>query len=188
MAAHNDYTGSVSYDGIEITDIQSESLYDLVSLIQQDVFVFNASIWDNITMFRDFAPSAVNQAIQMAGLQELVQEKGADYICGENGVGLSGGEKQRISIARSLLRQAQVLFVDEATAALDRQTAAQVMHSILRLQDITRIVITHDMDEGLLKEYDTILAIKEGCIIESGTFYELMEQKGYFYSLYTISQ
>lgn len=81
-----------------------------------------------------------------------------------------------------------VLLVDEATAALDAQTAYQVADSILGLEGLTRIVVTHSLDENLLRRYDGILALKSGNIVESGSFDELMEQKGYFYSLYTVSQ
>ena len=78
--------------------------------------------------------------------------------------------------------------MDEATAALDKQTAYQVSAAILDLTDMTRIVVTHALDEALLKRYDSILTLKNGTIIESGSFDSLMEKKGYFYSLYTISQ
>lgn len=81
-----------------------------------------------------------------------------------------------------------MLLVDEATAALDPQTAYQVSSSILALNDITRIVVTHALDENLLSQYDCILALKNGNIVESGNFTELIAQKGYFYSLYTVSQ
>jgi ABC-type multidrug transport system fused ATPase/permease subunit len=118
----------------------------------------------------------------------LIEEKGANYLCGENGSGLSGGEKQRISIARSLLKKSQVLLVDEATAALDAETAYQVSSSILCLKDVTSIVVTHSLDEGLLKQYDGIITMKNGSIVETGTFDELIAEKGYFYSLFTISQ
>lgn len=81
-----------------------------------------------------------------------------------------------------------MLLVDEATAALDAQTAYQVSTSILNLEDMTRIVVTHSLEESLLKRYDCVLALKNGCIAESGSFDDLMRQKGYFYSLYTVSQ
>lgn len=188
MASHGDYSGSIYYDDVDMREIHTESLYDMVSVIQQNVFIFSASIRDNITMFSDFSREEVERAIQMSGLSKLIDERGEDYICGENGSGLSGGEKQRISIARSLLKKSQVLLVDEATAALDAQTAFQVSNAILNLKDVTCIVVTHSLDESLLKQYDGILTLKNGAIEESGTFDELMEKKGYFYSLYTVSQ
>lgn len=188
MSSHDNYTGSICYDETELREINSSDLYEIVSVVQQNVFIFNASIRDNITMFSDFSDEEIQQAIQMSGLSKLIEERGQDYLCGENGSGLSGGEKQRISIARSLLKKSQVLLVDEATAALDSQTAFQVSNAILNLNGITRIVITHSLDEQLLKQYDCVLTLKNGVVAETGTFEELMNQKGYFYSLFTVSQ
>lgn len=188
MASHDGYTGSICYDEAELRQISSDSLYELVSVVQQNVFIFNASVRDNITMFSDFPREEVDRAIEMSGLSQLIAERGEDYLCGENGSGLSGGEKQRISIARSLLKKSQVLLVDEATAALDAQTAFQVSNAILDLNDLTRIVVTHSLDENLLKRYDCVLTLKNGRITESGSFDELMAKKGYFYSLFTVSQ
>ena len=188
MASHPDYTGPIRYDDTPLREISSESLYELVSMVQQNVFIFNASIRENITMFSDFPREEVNRAIQLSGLSALMANRGEDSLCGENGSGLSGGEKQRISIARCLLKKSQVLLVDEATAALDAQTAFQVGNAILDLQGLTRIVVTHSLDEALLKRYDCVLTLKNGSIIESGSFDELMKRRGYFYSLFTVSQ
>ena len=188
MASHQNYDGTICYDGTELAQISSESLYGMVSVVQQNVFVFNASIRDNITMFSDFPKDEVDRAIELSGLSQLIAQRGEDYLCGENGCGLSGGEKQRISIARSLLKKSRVLLVDEATAALDAQTAYQVSDAILNMDELTRIVVTHALDEALLKRYDHILTLKNGVIAESGTFDELMAQQGYFYSLFTVSQ
>lgn len=188
MASHSGYTGSICYDEAQLQQISSESLYEMVSVVQQNVFIFNASIRDNITMFADFPREEVDRAIELSGLSKLIAERGEDYLCGENGSGLSGGEKQRISIARSLLKKAQVLLVDEATAALDAETAYQVSNAILGLSGITSIVVTHSLEDGLMQQYDGILALKNGVVVEAGTFEELIAQKGYFYSLFTISQ
>ncbi len=188
MASHDNYHGNICYDNIEIKDISSDNLYNIESIIQQTVFIFNSTIKNNITMFQKFKEEDIEKAIDLSGLRALVNEKGLDYICGENGSGLSGGEKQRISIARCLLRKTQVLLVDEATAALDAETAYQVSNSILNLDGVTSIVVTHSLEEGLLKKYDEIITLKNGSIIESGTFDSLINNKGYFYSLFTVSQ
>lgn len=188
MASYSDYIGQIRYDDAELSKISSEALFEMVSVIQQNVFIFNASIRDNITMFGDYSKEDVDLAIKLSGLQAMIDEKGVDYLCGENGSGLSGGEKQRISIARSLLKRSQVLLVDEATASLDAGTAYQVSSAILDLEGITRIVVTHALDEALLGRYDRILTLKNGALIESGTFDELIAKKGYFYSLFTVSQ
>ena len=187
-ASHSGYSGKITYDKTELRDICSDSLYDIISIIQQNVFIFNSSIRNNITMFRDFDDKDVEKAVFLSGLSELISERGEDFICGESGSGLSGGERQRISIARSLLRKTPVLLVDEATAALDKETSFYILNTILSLDELTKIVVTHNLDENLLKKYDSILVLKNGRIFEHGTFYELMEQKKYFYSLFTVSQ
>lgn len=188
MAAHPQYEGTICYDDTELRRINTGSLYEMQGIIQQNVFIFNASIRDNITMFRAFPQEEIEEAIRLSGLSALIADKGTDYLCGENGSGLSGGEKQRISIARSLLKKTQVLLVDEATAALDAETAHQVSSAILDLDGITGIVVTHSLEESLLSRYDGILTLKNGCIAEAGTFDELIARKGYFYSLFTVSQ
>ena len=188
MAGSRDYRGEILYDGRELKTISPGSLYDLVSIIQQNVFVFNSTIRDNITMFSEFPAEDVDRAVHMSGLKKLIEEKGEDYLCGENGSGLSGGERQRISIARALLRNTPVLLIDEATASLDNETSFEVLDSILNLDGYTRIIVTHDLDENILHRCTGVFTLKKGEICEQGTFDELMDKKGYFYSLFTVSQ
>ena len=188
MAAETNYSGHILADGIELSDISTESLYGTMAAIQQNVFVFNASIKDNVSMFRDFPKTEMDEAIARAHLGALIRERGEDYLCGENGSGLSGGEKQRISIAQSLLKKSSVLLADEVTAALDAQTAHRVSSDILDLQGITRIVVTHTLEESLLRRYDKIFVLRGGRIEEAGSFADLMANKGYFYALFTVAQ
>lgn len=101
---------------------------------------------------------------------------------------LSGGQRQRVSIARCLLRHTPVLLVDEATASLDKETAFRISSSILDLEGLTRVVVTHSLDEALLRRYDGILVLHHGRVVETGQFQELMDRKGLFYSLYTVAQ
>lgn len=187
MGASDNYDGSLRIDGKELRDIDPDSLYDLMSLIEQNVFIFDDTIRRNITMFRNFPAETVESAVNRAGLTELIAERGEGYRCGENGSGLSGGERQRVSIARCLLHGTPILLLDEATAALDNQTAFAVTEAILNLDDLTRLVVTHRLDKALLEQYDEILVLRDGCLCESGTFDNLMGKKGYFYSLYTVS-
>ena len=188
MAGSGAYRGKILLDDTELRDITPESLYEIMSVIQQNVFVFNASIRDNVSMFRTFPQGELDAAIEHAHLKELVDARGDGYLCGENGCGLSGGEKQRVSIARSLLKKSSVLLADEVTAALDAETAHQVSSDILDLSGITRIVVTHTLEEALLRRYDGILVLKNGEIAEFGRFDALMEKTGYFYALFTVSQ
>jgi len=187
MGAYPDYQGSLTVDGREMNTLDPDSLYDLISLIGQNVFLFDDTIARNIAMFRDFPAERVASAAERSGLAALIAEKGPDYRCGENGVLLSGGERQRISIARCLLRETPVLLLDEATASLDSQTAFAVVDSILHLDGLTRLVVTHRLERGLLEQYDEIFVLRSGRLCERGGFQELMDKKGYFYSLFTIS-
>ena len=148
-----EYSGSIKWDDVELKDSSSDSFFNQVSSIDQNVFVFNSSIKDNIT----------------------------------SGKALSGGEKQRISIARSLLKRSSVLVADEITAALDPQTAHKVSSDILDLKGITRIVVTHSLEESLMRRYDKILVMRDGRIEEQGTFDELMAMKKYFHALFMVA-
>lgn len=187
MASSVNYQGEILYDGKELKTVSASSLYDLVSIIHQSVFVFNSTIRNNITMFSEFPEEEIERAVRLSGLKKLIEEKGEGYLCGENGSGLSGGERQRISIARALLRRTPVLLVDEATASLDAETSFEVLDAILKLEGYTRIIVTHDLDENILRRCTGLFALKNGMVSEHGTFESLMKEKGYFYSLFTVS-
>ena len=187
MGSSSNYQGEICIDGVSIKNIESESLYQLMTSVQQNVFVFNDTIRNNVTMFHEFSDKEVTLALERSGLSEFIEKRGEDFVCGENGANLSGGERQRISIARALLRKSPILLVDEATAALDAATARAVSFSILHLVGMTRIVVTHRLEEAILRRYDKILVMKNGTICEQGNFDTLMQQKGQFYSLFQIA-
>ena len=187
MGSSSNYQGEICIDGVSIKNIESESLYQLMTSVQQNVFVFNDTIRNNVTMFHEFPDKEVTLALERSGLSEFIEQRGEEFVCGENGANLSGGERQRISIARALLRKSPILLVDEATAALDAATARAVSFSILNLVGMTRIVVTHRLEEAILRRYDKILVMKNGTICEQGNFDTLMQQKGQFYSLFQIA-
>lgn len=187
MGSSSNYQGEICIDGVSIKNIESELLYQLMTSVQQNVFVFNDTIRNNVTMFHEFPDKEVTLALERSGLSEFIEKRGEDFVCGENGANLSGGERQRISIARALLRKSPILLVDEATAALDAATARAVSFSILNLVGMTRIVVTHRLEEAILRRYDKILVMKNGTICEQGNFDTLMQQKGQFYSLFQIA-
>ena len=138
-------------------------------------------------MYSNFDEQIINQVLAESGLTELVNQKGEDYKCGENGTALSGGEKQRISIARALLKKSQIILMDEATSALDNETSSRIINNVLDIKDTTKIIITHRLDENTLSKYDQILVIKNGQLIENGTFNELINKNGLFKNLYDIN-
>ncbi len=180
--------GTITMDGADLAQATPDSLAAMIGHVQQSVFIFDDDLRRNITMFRDFPETEVEAAILRSGLTELVTRRGLDAPCGENGANLSGGEKQRVSIARCILRHASVLLMDEATAALDPATAREVMEAILSLTGMTRIVVTHRLDAPLLRQFDEILVLRGGRIDERGAFDALMAQDGYFRSLYRVAQ
>ena len=187
MGGEDGYTGSVRVGGHELRRIDAGSLCDLMGLIDQQVFLFDDTLGNNVTMFRDFPEGAVLGACRRAGLGELVAEKGLGYECGEGGANLSGGERQRVSIARALLRKTPVLLVDEATSALDARTAAEVAGAILDLEGPTRLVVTHRLEPALLARYDEIFVLREGRVVERGTYDELASAGGYFAGLCAVA-
>ena len=188
LGYNTNYDGDLLIDGIQMKDIDLDSLYDNISIIQQDVFLFDSSIKDNITMFRPFDKEKVSRAIEQSGLVTLIEEKGDDYSCGEGGKNLSGGEKQRVSIARCLVRETPILLMDEATASLDNNIAQMVESKILSIDNLTRIIVTHRLNNDIMQKYDKIFVMNRGLVTEEGSFDELMAKKGYFYSLYNVSQ
>lgn len=188
MQTYDNYEGSIMFDETELRHICPDSLFQMISLVQQSVFVFNDTVYNNVTLYKDFPDHDVQSAIARAGLSELIASHGEGYICGENGSALSGGEKQRISIARALLRNTSVLLMDEATAALDEITASSIMNSVLAMENITRVIVTHRLEENVLREYDEIIVLHRGEVAERGTFDHLINRHGLFYSLFTVSQ
>ena len=188
MGGFSPVQGEVLFDGIDSREIQPESLFQVMALVQQSVFVFRETIRNNITLFKEFDEEKVKKAADQAGLRELIDKRGLNDSCGENGNKLSGGERQRIAIVRALLRGSQVLLLDEATAALDNQTSYAVIDAVLSMKEMTEIIVTHRLEEKLLYQYDEILVMHAGEIVEKGTFQELMQKKGFFYSLYVVSK
>ena len=175
--------GQIFYDQHELKNLSLENLYQQVSVLQQEVFLFDASLEENISMYNHYDQDLLNDVIHKAGLSDLVEEKGLDYQVGERGDNLSGGEKQRVSIARVLIRNSPIIFMDEATSSLDNKTAREVEKSILAIENTTLISITHRYVSDVLRKYDKIIVMNDGKIEEIGDFDSLMAKKGYFYSL-----
>ena len=188
MGIEGSQRGEISIGNRQLSTLSEESLFRSISYIQQEVFIFDGSIYENITLFQKYSEEEMELAIEKSGLKNLISEKGLDYPCGENGAALSGGERQRINIARSLLRKTPILLADEITAALDKENSYLVLDSLLSLENITEILVLHDLDSRILSRVDRICVLKEGEIVEEGIFSELMEKKGYFYSLFTMEQ
>ena len=182
-------SGHISIDNQDIQAISAESLYNLMTIVQQDVYIFDDTLRANITLNQSFTDEEIKKAVQQSGLESYVLENelGLQALCGENGSNLSGGQKQRVSIARALIRKTPILLLDEATSSLDNQVTTEIESSILDIQNLTALVVTHKLNENILKKYDRILFMKDGVIVEDGYFSDLMDRRGEFYKLFELS-
>ena len=182
-------SGNISIDNQDLQDISSESLYNLITVVQQDVYIFDDTLSANITLNQPFSEDDIKQAVRQSGLENYILENelGLQTLCGENGANLSGGQKQRLSIARALIRKTPILLLDEATSSLDNQVTTEIENSILKIQDLTALVVTHKLNKTILKKYDRIIFMKEGVIVEDGSFDNLMYREGEFYKLFGLS-
>ena len=182
-------SGYISIDNQDLQAISAESLYNLMTIVQQDVYIFDDTLKANITLSQSFTEDDIKKAVQQSGLESYILENelGLQALCGENGSNLSGGQKQRVSIARALIRKTPILLLDEATSSLDNQVTTEIESSILNIQNLTALVVTHKLNENILKKYDRILFMKDGVIVEDGSFDNLMDRKGEFYKLVELS-
>ena len=182
-------SGYISIDNQDLQAISAESLYNLMTIVQQDVYIFDDTLKANITLSQSFTEDDIKKAVQQSGLESYILENelGLQTLCGENGSNLSGGERQRLSIARALIRKTPILLLDEATSSLDNKVTTEIENSILEIQDLTVLVVTHKLNKSMLKKYNRILFMKNGVIVEDGSFDNLMDRKGEFYKLLELS-
>ena len=182
-------SGYISIDNQDLQAISAESLYNLMTIVQQDVYIFDDTLKANITLSQSFTEDDIKKAVQQSGLESYILENelGLQTSCGENGSNLSGGERQRLSIARALIRKTPILLLDEATSSLDNKVTTEIENSILEIQDLTVLVVTHKLNKSMLKKYNRILFMKNGVIVEDGSFDNLMDRKGEFYKLLELS-
>ena len=186
MGMERAQSGTIRIGGQDTMDLGEDRIFKEISYIQQEVFIFDGTIRENISLFQTYREEELQSVIERAGLRNLVKEKGLDYLCGENGAALSGGERQRISIARSLLRKTPILLADEITASLDKENSYLVLDTLLNIENTTEILVLHDLDSRILSRVDRICVLKNGKVEEEGSFTELLEKKGYFYALYHV--
>ncbi len=179
--------GEILIDGQDIRKVTLESLRGSVGVVQQDVYLFSGSVYENIAYGRPGASrQEVMEAARLAGAHEFIEElkDGYDTYVGERGVKLSGGQKQRISIARVFLKAPKVLILDEATAALDNESEHLVSESLDKLaRGRTTLTIAHRLTT--IHGADRILVLSGSHIVEEGNHKDLMEKKGLYYQLYT---
>lgn len=169
MQQLTDYKGTVWIGKQDSRDVDKESFVNHFALIQQEVIMFEDSLRNNITMYGEFSEAEILEAVKAAGLQKFVDglPDGLDSRIGENGANCSGGERQRITIARALLRKTPVLIMDEATSSLDAETSKQIEGLVLGNPSLTVIAITHKLDRESAKKYDKVYRLAEGVLKET---------------------
>lgn len=160
---YDNYEGNILADGVDYKTIEDKKFQEKVAFIYQDVFLFEDSIRNNITLYKDIPEERIDFAVKACRLDTLVSEKeqGINEILMENGKNLSGGQRQRISIARAIAKEAEILFVDEGTSSLNEDLGRDIEKLFLSL-DQTVIAISHRYYEGVTEQYDYVLEIKNG--------------------------
>lgn len=162
---YDNYDGKITVDGVDYRDIDEKSFHEKVAFIYQDVFLFEDTIRNNITLYRDIPQEQIDYAVKVCGLDAVIDQKkgGLDERLAENGKNLSGGQRQRISIARAIAKNAQILFVDEGTSSLNEELGREIEKLFLSL-DNTVIAISHRYYEGVTENYDYVLEVKNGLV------------------------
>ena len=181
-------SGSIKIDGCDIRDYTMRSLRREIGIVQQDVFLFNGTIRENVLYGKlDASDQEVEQAIERAKLKEVIADlpDGLDTHIGERGTKLSGGQKQRLSIARIFLKNPSILILDEATSALDTQTEQFIQQSFNELaKGRTTLIIAHRL--ATIRHADRIVVVTQDGIVEQGTHEELLQLNGHYAALYHV--
>ncbi len=188
LKEYENFDGSISFDGTTLQNIKKSDYFKYVAVVLQDTEVFNFSLKDNIVLANDEQKDNNNlltKSLDIAHVTDFLSKlpEGVESLIGEKGVKLSGGEKQRLGIARAVFKEPQILLLDEATSHLDIESEAKIKDSLhLFFENVTAIVIAHRLTT--IKEMDKILVIEEGKLIEQGSFDELYKKKGRFFELW----
>lgn len=187
---YTEYSGKILYDNTDLNMMNENDIVQLSSIIHQNIYMFNESVYDNICLHEDYSKESIDKAVKASGLNDVIEKlpEGLLYEAGENGSNLSGGQKQRIAVARALIRNKPILILDEGTSAIDMQTAYDIENHLLKIEGFTIITITHNLKKELLELYDNIIYMENGEIIERGTFEELTSVPSRFLKYLTIKK
>lgn len=158
------YKGEISYDGVNLNEVDCEKICKIVSVIHQDVFLFDDTIRNNICLYDEFTDEEFIRAVKLSGVNKFIDQlaQGAEYRVGQRGEFLSGGQRQRIAIARALIRNTPFLILDEGTSALDAKTGLEIESELMAIPELTVLTITHNLRNA--EEYNHIYSLKSGKI------------------------
>lgn len=181
---YSSYEGKIEINENDLKGIDDNSFHKAISMLHQQTFIFNDSLLNNITLFKNYDELKIKEVIAKSNLEQFMNDKdGYELECFNDGNHLSGGEKQRIALARALINHSNVLLLDEATSALDNINYKDIETTLLNLKDVMIINITHKLDPIFLKKYDEIIVLNSGEVLEKGDFEELLKNKGLFYNM-----
>jgi ATP-binding cassette subfamily B protein len=183
-------SGRILVDGQDISRVTQASLRGAIGIVPQDTVLFNDTIFENVRYGNPRASDdAVREAIRHANLDDFIRSlpRGGDTLVGERGLKLSGGEKQRVSIARTLLKRPPILVFDEATSSLDSRSEQAILGALREIsRDHTSLVIAHRL--STVVDADRIVVLHEGRVVESGTHRSLLSQHGHYAQLWQAQQ
>jgi len=184
------YDGSIAYDGNDLRNFNIEKLQHMISVIHQNIYMFDDSIKQNISLYDTYSSQELEDALKTSGVSQFLgrMPDGLSYHVGENGANLSGGQRQRVAVARALIRKKPILILDEGTSAVDMQTAYDIESRLLAIDDLTLITITHNLSNDLLKLYDQIVYMEDGCIVEIGSLNNLLAKQAQFYRFFNLQK
>lgn len=181
------YQGDVCFDGDELQSLDKDTIFENLTYVAQKSYLYTGTLRENITMFNnEYTDDKVLEAIHNAQLDKMLNslEHGLDTIIEEAGKNFSGGEKQRIAIARALLRGKHIFVLDEVTSALDYENYLALEQMLVKIPNVTLISVTHRIQEEIMSSYDKIYAFQNGQLNEEGSFVELVQHNGYFRELW----
>ena len=185
MRLYDPNQGRICINGTDIRDMSPDYLHENIGVVFQDTFLFAGSFYDNIAYAKPGATAAeVFVAAKAANAHDFIMQTADGYntIIGENGHSISGGERQRLAIARAIIKNPSILILDEATSSLDVETESVIQDSLNRLvKGRTTIAIAHRL--STLRSADRLIVLDKGKVAELGTHAELLKQKGIYYKL-----
>lgn len=156
----------------DISELSLRQYRDMVSVVSQQIYLFNDTIRNNICLYKQVSDAVVETACRDSGLEDFINEVSLDYVVGQNGAMLSGGQKQKIALARALIHDKPIIIFDEATSNTDAYSEQQINRLLnTKLKEKTVIVITHKKE--ILSKVEQIIVLKEGVVVDTGTFDEL---------------